>query len=491
MAKKYAFNRTLLANAKVPTAGSVKYPAIEPTGLYLSVSHTGKQTVYFYRRAPKRLSAGAELRPGEQVRVRIPDQDENGVPRTAEQYVAEATLITARIAAGKDPRPRSAQTAAPGAERKLPTLGDLLGAYGASLARRGAPSAPKVQKALERCVKSRFPRLWKKQAHLVDLDDVSDIVSAEVDAGRLDQGDKVRSYISTAYRTALGARANPKQRNHWRDFWHLDTNPAQSIRKVDGSSKKRGRSLSESEVRAYWQRVNALESPRREILTAHLLTGGQRQEQLRKARWDEIDHEELTILIYDAKGRGTIERPHLVPVSRPLLDELAEISCGEYVFSKDGGDTPIGPDYIRNNVTQICDAMEAAGELQRGRFTAGAIRATVTSLLLKNGPYKVDELVLDKLQSHAQSGVSRAHYQLEKYIEEKRHALEMFEALVKGLDPAADQRILEDYGRRHRIVPMPFGIDVSDVARTCHNYMEKGIPDDYDWWAGKPEGAVA
>ena len=81
-------------------------------------------------------------------------------------------------------------------------------------------------------------------------------------------------------------------------------NPARDLVTVDGSSQPRERALSVAELRAYWKRICALPDAGGALLRFHLLTGGQRTEQLGRLTTDDYDTDQQTVRIRDGKPRA-------------------------------------------------------------------------------------------------------------------------------------------------------------------------------------------
>ncbi|WP_421621325.1 integrase arm-type DNA-binding domain-containing protein [Alkalilimnicola ehrlichii] len=337
----------------------------------------------------------------------------------------EAERIAAALTLGKDP------TAQNKAERGVShTLGDLLTAYVKMLEAEGKQSARAVGNCVTANIARPFPRLWKKPANLVSLDDLFDPIDRLLDAGNARQADKLRSYIKTAYRKAINARRDPKIPASMRGYG-IRTNPIGEMEKVSGSSRAKDRALSLSEFRCYWQRAQTLPEPKRSIAMLHVLTGGQRQRQLARITLDDVDRDTPAMVIRDSKGKRVQPYRHVVPLLPEALALIDNISSGPYVFSASGGRKPMGEDYINVIAKQICEQMEQAGELEGAPFTGGTIRATVKTRLLKK-PYRVSGDVLAYLQSHGLGTVDRKHYTHDDFIEEKLEALEKLRALLDG-----------------------------------------------------------
>ena len=83
----------------------------------------------------------------------------------------------------------------------------------------------------------------------------------------------------------------------------------------------------------------------------------------------------------------------------------------------------------RSRLRAVVNAMEEAGELENGTFTAGDLRRTVETRLAATG---VPVGVRAQLQSHGLSGVQARHYDQHDYLEEKRAALETLHRLATG-----------------------------------------------------------
>jgi integrase len=255
------------------------------------------------------------------------------------------------------------------------------------------------------------------------------IVGRVKNAGKLRQADKLRSYIRTAFTKAINARGDVNAPEKLRSL-DVQVNPARDMTIVHGSNNTRDRVLSLRELHHYWQRVKQEPEPARSLLMLHVLTGGQRQVQLARVTLNDIDRDAPSMTLLDFKGRRAVPRIHEVPLLPEALDAIDRITgSGQFVFSANGGKTPIGGKYILDRVKKIVLDMETAGELEKGRFTAGTIRATIETRLSAK-PYRVQSDVLAQLLSHGLGGVQARHYQRHDFFEEKLEALEMLYSLL-------------------------------------------------------------
>ena len=303
------------------------------------------------------------------------------------------------------------------------TLGKLLEAYAEHLRLKGKASARAVDNSLKKNVKTAFPKLWRKPAADIDLDDCFEIVARLVDAGKLREAGKLRSYLRAAYTAAIRARTDATIGPALRRF-KLGMNPAAALATIEGSTKARDRVLSLEELRHYWQRISALPDPDGAVLRFHLLTGGQRLEQLFRLTTKDRDGDAVTL--FDPKGRRQNPRVHLVPLLPAAVEALYTIGNGPHLVSFDNGKTATTDSQFRARVSDVCDTMLEEKEIAE-RFTPGDMRRTVETRLTAAG---VTSDTLKHLLSHGFGGVQDRHYQRYEYQAEKLDALNTLYTLL-------------------------------------------------------------
>lgn len=364
---------------------------------------------------------------GELIRVTI-----GRYPITnAEKARNEAKKIQGQMAAGIDPRPEKLTASAS-------TFGDLMNAYCDLLESHGKKSARSVRNAIHKDIQAAFPKLWKKPASNIDLEDCMLIVGRLVDEQKPRQADKLRAYIRTAFSEAINARGDVNMPQGMRNL-SIKFNPARELRKVKGSSNAKDRALTLGEFRAYWAHVKALPEPARSLAMLHILTGGQRQQQLARVTIDDVDHDGHYLKILDYKGRRTEPRIHIIPLLPEAMEAINRIGgTGRYIFSCDGGLKPVHTGFLSDIVARIRAQMEELGQLEKGYFTPGSIRATVETRLAAK-PYRVTSDVLAQLLSHGLGGIQARHYQHHSFYDEKLEALQMLHRMLEGeQEPVAD-----------------------------------------------------
>lgn len=337
-----------------------------------------------------------------------------------------------KAAAAEDAKREAAALAARG------TLGTLLEAYADALEAAGRPSAIKVRASLKLHVAGAHPDLWTKHAQDFTTDDAVTIVSTLLHAGSVREADKVRSYLRAAFARAVIARLDPAASTQLRRLG-ITQNPVAAMVMVapaaaaaDSGDGTRARNLSLPELRAYWSAISTLPDPDGALLRLHLLSGGQRVQQLSRVTAADVDLEANTLTMWDRKGRRRKPRQHVVPL---LPGALAAINAlrtseplGPHVFTVDRGLTAAGYHILQVRVASVAAAMVKAGTAE-SLFTPGDVRRTVETRLSASKVSKADRA---QLQSHGLSGVQDKHYDRHDYLDEKRAALETLLRLLEG-----------------------------------------------------------
>ena len=327
----------------------------------------------------------------------------------------------------REERERAELEAAAAANR--PTLSRLLVAYAEALTRAGKASARRVQRAFEIHILDAAPDLWAKALEDVSTDDLLAAIASVVERGHLREAAKLRSYLRAAFAAGIRARQDARASRELRAL-RVTTNPARDLATIDGADQARERALSLEELRAYWRRIEAMADPSGALLRFHLLTGGQRVEQLARATRRDVDPDAATIRLRDTKGRRKKARLHVVPLLPAAVQAMDAMSPDDpraAVFSVSGGSVGAGYAVLALRVKQVASAMVEAGELPGGMFTPGDLRRTVETRL---ADARVPADARAHLQSHGLGGVQARHYDKHDYKLEKREALERLYGLL-------------------------------------------------------------
>lgn len=317
------------------------------------------------------------------------------------------------------------------AARAKHTLGGLLLAYCADLHDRGKLSADAVERALRRHVEAPWPLLWNAAAGDLTIDDALEIVARLVQSGNRREAAKVRSYLRAAYAAGIRARTDASASPELRAFG-LTSNPVRDLAVPrGGTGTPHDRTLALAELRAYWRVLSKEPGTMAAILRLHLLTGGQRVEQLARATVDDWDRDTAQLTLLDSKGRRSAPRRHSLPLLPEAVAALETIGQGPFLVSLDGGANPAKAWRIGGAASEVARRMVAAGEATEP-FTIGDIRRTVETRLAASG---IGSDVLAHLLSHGMGGLQNRHYQRHTFAAEKLRALQTLLGLLT--EPAA------------------------------------------------------
>jgi integrase len=232
-----------------------------------------------------------------------------------------------------------------------------------------------------------------------------------IELGKARTSNKLRSYMRAAYQTAKAARSKASIPVRFKSY-NVTHNPGADTEPDESANKADKRPLTAEELRGYWQAIKTAPGFRGAVLRLHLLTGGQRIEQLVNLLTSNVTGD--SIMLFDGKGRpGKPPRPHTVPLIPQAAAALLECQPrGTYAISTDKGET---------HLSAITLSHWAVAASALPDFQAKRIRSGVETLLASA---RISSDIRGRLQSHGISGVQARHYDGHDYMEEKRQALE-------------------------------------------------------------------
>jgi integrase len=316
------------------------------------------------------------------------------------------------------------------------TLQALLDAYVESLGER--PSAKDARLMFKRHVAEAFPMLASLPAAEVQPEQLRDVLVKIIEAGKGRTAGKLRSYLRVAFALASRARLDPAVPGAFASF-DVTTNPADRLPALAQFNGTRDRALTLTELRAFWARLTALPvGAIRDAVIASVLLGGQRPSQLLRVTSGDLDMSAGTVQLLDPKGRNRASKPrrHVVPIVPDLLPIILHrkhycADASSPLFSLDSK-APICAQAAGDLVVRLCDAMDKAGELERGPFRLCDLRRTAETHLAALG---VLSDVRAQIQSHGLHGVQIRHYDRHDYDREKRAALALWADRLYGREP--------------------------------------------------------
>lgn len=303
------------------------------------------------------------------------------------------------------------------------SLENLLTAYCDHLQAIGRRSHKDARSIFRLHVIEAWPETAAMPAKDVPGERFADMMRRVIDAGKGRTANKLRSYCRAAYQTAKAAKSKPSIPVLFKGF-EIVTNPVAETEPDESQNRADKRPMTAAELRTYWGLIKQLSGFRGALLRLHLLTGGQRIEQLVNLRTENISGD--SFVLHDGKGRpGRAPRPHAVPLIKEARKALAECrSSGEFALSTDGGKTHVA-------ATTLSDWASEVARTSIADFQAKRVRSGVETLLASA---RVPADIRGRLQSHGISGVQSRHYDGHDYLSEKRRSLE---ALFRLLDRRA------------------------------------------------------
>ena len=297
------------------------------------------------------------------------------------------------------------------------TLQNLLNDYADHLESLGRVAHKDVRSIFRLHVIKPWPEIAALPANQVTGEQSADMMRRVVEMGKGRTSNKLRSYIRAAYQTAKAARTKASIPLKFKNY-KVTHNPGADTEPDESANKADKNPLTIQELRVYWQGIKNLPGFRGAVLRLHLLTGGQRIEQLVNLLTANVHGDRIVLM--DGKGRpGKPPRLHSVPLTSHAVSALLECKPqGNYAISTDKGLTHLAA------TTLSAWAVESSS---LPGFQAKRIRSGVETLLASA---RISSDIRGRLQSHGISGVQSRHYDGHDYMDEKRHALDTLFSLL-------------------------------------------------------------
>ena len=312
-------------------------------------------------------------------------------------------------------------------EQRRYTLRALMDAYAAHLERNGKlKSAANVRSAIKTHLLVPAPDLADTPARQVTKAALATLIRGVRESGKERTAGLLRSYLVSAYALAMRAEGDTQAPAAMIPFL-IEANPAAGIKAIPVRSGERALSL--AELRNLIGRLE--DTLVDQFIKLALYAGGQRGEQLLRAKVSDFDPATGILRLWDGKGGRQQPREHrlpLAPVAVEIVKGLVAWARAQRPEDLDpplfavGADT-IGPRTIRRRVNELSVAMGGAS------FTFRDLRRSVETELAATG-ISVD--IRAQLLSHGLSGVQVKHYDRHGYMEEKSAALVRWERRLSG-----------------------------------------------------------
>ncbi len=357
---------------------------------------------------------------GKTIRLKI------GSPRvwSISQAQVKARELQREIDQGYDPRQlisqRTERLAVEKARQELDkkfTFESLLNDYCDHIKNLGRRSHSDARSIFKLHIIERWKTIAKKPANQVTGEEIADMMRALISDGKGRTSNKLRSYTRAAYQTAKAAKTKASIPVHFKSY-QITHNPANDTEPDESFNKPDKNPLSVEELRTYWDVIRLTPGLKGAILRLHLLTGGQRIEQLVKLLKTNISDDRITLL--DSKGKPTKEaRPNTIPLIQAAAKALDECNHAANTMGDFAISTQLGKTHL--SATTFSRWAKEVAEPHIQDFDAKRIRSGIETLLAS---LQVSSEIRGRLQSHGISGVQARHCDGHDYQTEKRIALE-------------------------------------------------------------------
>ena len=258
------------------------------------------------------------------------------------------------------------------------------------------------------------------------------IIRSVVEQGHKRTAAKLRAYLRAAYALAQGADTNPQAPSALVLFG-VETNPIASTAAIKGASGTRDVTLTEDElaeaVRLLRRRRAAQHDDALAAIELSLVLGGQRLAQVLRVDAADVDMDACTVTLLDSKGRRSVARRHVLPLTEmavDLLQAILEVRRAEWLFGDKSARTT--PDTVsRKGVELLAEAQANVARSvngkapERPKLEPRDLRRTAETMLAGMG---VSKDVRAQALSHGLGGVQGRHYDQHDYMDEKLNALQ-------------------------------------------------------------------
>lgn len=282
-------------------------------------------------------------------------------------------------------------------------------------------STKRTATGIAQLIRNKLVKRWgPRPIAEITRGDVIAFIEEIVDSGKRTAAHQALIYTRRLFNWAIA-----------RDAYGLNQSPCDRIsgREIAGSLKARHRVLADWETRAIWNAADGIGQssyPIAPFIRLLFLTGARRSE-IAKGTWNEIDLDRKTWTIGAARMKNGL--PHEIPLTDQMLEIIAALPRfrGPFLFSTTFGEHPIAAFSKMKRSLDVEAARIAGSSIEEWRIHD--IRRTVRTTLAR---LRVDAIVAELVIGHRQRGIA-AVYDLHRYEDEKREALERLGHYVSGV----------------------------------------------------------
>jgi integrase len=274
-------------------------------------------------------------------------------------------------------------------------------------------------------IRREFMPIWGKRpiADITPLD-VRDVIKATKDRGAPYQAHNLLITLRRLFSWAIDQHV-----------YAIETSPCDRLKPktLIGCRLPRTRIFDDNEWRAFWHAAGKLGYPYGPLFRVLALTG-QRKSEVAEARWSEIDLQRRLWTIPAARMKA--DAAHVVPLTADVVaifEALPRFDAGDYFFSTTSGAKPVNG--FSKAKTRLDQVMAAELGCKPDSFVIHDVRRSMRTGL---SALPVPDLVRELVIAHTKPGLHKV-YDQHAYLDEKRRALELWSARLRGIvDPAAN-----------------------------------------------------
>jgi integrase len=391
-----AFSTLTVSKLKAPTHGRREILDGQVPGFGVRVTERGVKSWFFVYRSPTKH--------GKRRRITIGRIGEIDLETARER----ARQLRAQLRAGQEPIVRT-----PAATGTL--FRDVVEVF-TKRALANMRSGREVRAIIDR----ELMRAWgDRPIASITRRDILEMVEARVDAGSPESARRLFEIVRRLFNWAIS-----------RDTFGIDRSPCDRLRPTDIIGKKpvRTRILTDNELRGLWAATEKVGYPFGPLLRLIALTGLRRKEAA-WARWDELSLGGAiwTIPAERMKGQNGTAEAFVVPLTTDMLrviNGLPRIEGSPFLFTSNKlGNRPV------SGFSAMKDRFDREMTGTATDWTIHDIRRTVRTHL---SALRVPEMIKELILAHTMPGLKKVYDQW-AYLDEKREALELWNARVKEI----------------------------------------------------------
>ena len=286
----------------------------------------------------------------------------------------------------------------------------------------GEKHVKNTQQAFDKDLFSNIPPETK--AHRITKDHIIQVLHQITSRGALVMANRMRAYLSTLFQYGLYFDDSTEAITRGVKFY-LNHNPVHAVKKVLKNENVGDRALTEVEVLAFWR---ALDQSQMNISRVNvfklLLVTGQRVEEVAGMEWEEIDLDQCMWTLPSRRTKN--KRSHVVPLNQMAIEILSATPKyhNKYVFPGQDLARPLPTDGFSQALSRLLSNTEIS------MFVPRDLRRTFKTLTGKAG---ISKEIRDRLQNHAHQDVSSVHYDKYDYLNEKRHAMTIWDKSIRQI----------------------------------------------------------